>query len=82
MMIVSALASMVLWLQAAPELPSASDASPEAEELVCKTQTGTGTRFKKKTCMTRAQWEALAEQNKRDYAASRDRPTIETRRER
>lgn len=82
MIIVSALASMGLWLQAASELPPASDASPELEELVCKSQTGTGTRFKKKTCMTRAQWEAVAEQNKRDYAASRDRPTIETRRER
>ena len=82
MIIVSALAGFGLWLQAATDLPLANEASPETEDLVCKTQAGTGTRFKKKTCMTRAQWEAIAEQNKRDYAASRDRPTIETRRER
>ena len=81
MPLLSASAALLIALQAAPQPAPLQETEPEKEKLVCKSQTGTNTRFKKKTCMTRAQWDAIAEQNKRDYSESRDRPVIEIRRD-
>ena len=53
----------------------------EADEVVCKSSAKTGTRFRTKTCRSRAQWERMAEEAKRSYSETRDRPTIEIRKE-
>ena len=49
------------------------------DKQVCKTQPRTGTRFQSKICKTRSQWEAEAEQARRDVAdhvnAPRPNPT-------
>lgn len=50
-------------------------------QIVCKYQTKTGTRFKDKTCRTRQQWEELRIQNQRDLKEMVDRVVIEDRRE-
>ena len=69
-------------LAQAVEPATASEAAKAADDskLVCKTKTGTGTRFSKKTCMTHAQWDAVRIQNQRDLKEVADRPLIETQR--
>ena len=70
-------ACFVMTVPALAEEPAKDD----REEMVCKVQKRTDSRFTTKTCRTRAQWQEMAEQQKRDYAETRNRPTIETRRE-
>lgn len=53
----------------------------DRDEVVCKHQKRTDSRFTTKTCRTRAQWDEMAEQQKRDYAETRNRPVIETRKD-
>ena len=60
---------------------SAGSETKDGAKLVCKREAKTGTRFPKKTCHTRAQWDQIAEQNKRDAQEMINRPIIETRRE-
>lgn len=55
--------------------PSASG-DPDASKLICKSQKDTGTRFAKKKCMTKAQWDAVAEQHKRDAKEMIDKALI------
>ncbi|MFD0847738.1 hypothetical protein [Sphingosinicella xenopeptidilytica] len=43
-------------------------ARPDPDEVICKIEDQTNTRFKKKVCMTRRDREALAEAQKRDLA--------------
>ncbi len=47
---------------------TAAPPPPKAPKLVCRTQTPTGTRFRKKVCMTREEYEATAERDRRDMA--------------
>ena len=63
--------------------PAVADdkAKSDRDEVVCKHQKRTDSRFTTKTCRTRAQWDEMAEQQKRDYAETRDRPVIETRKD-
>jgi hypothetical protein len=51
------------------------------DRMVCKRQKKTGTRFESKTCKTAAQWETMAEQNRRDAAEMVNRPQVEIRRD-
>ena len=61
---------------------SAQDTSKsDPDEMICKREKKVNSRFTTQTCHTRAQWAAIAEQNKRDYAESRDRPSIDIRRD-
>lgn len=53
----------------------------DPEELICKQQKRTGTRFATRVCYTRKQWAELSETNKRTYAETRDRPVIDVTRE-
>lgn len=53
----------------------------EADEFVCESSAKTGTRFRTKTCRTPAQWERMAEEAKRNYNETHDRPTVEVRKE-
>ncbi|APZ99560.1 hypothetical protein BWQ93_14505 [Sphingopyxis sp. QXT-31] len=71
-------------LLSVPALASPNDEEAVAvdpkDKLVCKRQQATGTRFFKKICKTAAQWDALAEQHRRDLREAIDRPQIEIRR--
>lgn len=51
-------------------------AKPDPQQQVCKHQKQTGTRFTKKTCRTREQWEAIAEAARREAAESFNKPVI------
>lgn len=61
-----------------PPLPgdAVSANSEDGEKMVCKYQLQTGTRFKKKVCMTAAQWEEMAEQHRSGAKELVDRPQI------
>lgn len=58
-----------------------SERERSEQKLVCKRKPVTGTRFPTKTCRTLAEWDKIAEANKRGAAEMMNRPTIETRRE-
>jgi hypothetical protein len=62
-------------------LPSAGHAfaapDPDDDRIICKKDAKTGTRFQRRLCATKAQWEKMTEQQKRDYSEMRDRPQIE-----
>ena len=46
------------------------------DEMVCKRQAKTGTRFASKICHTRAQWAEITEANKRAAAEDFNKPTV------
>ncbi len=51
------------------------------DRMVCKRTQRTGTRFQTKVCKTAGQWDAIAEQHRRDVSEMVDRPQVEIRRE-
>lgn len=53
----------------------------DGTRMVCKYQMQTGTRFKKKTCKTVAEWEAIAEAARAGAGELMNRPAVETRRD-
>ena len=59
---------------------SSGKAKGDDDRIVCKSKPQTGTRFRTKTCYTAAEWERIAEENRR---AMKDMlgPVIETRRQ-
>ena len=60
-----------LALAAAQPVPSEPRATPPAadsEKMICKHQALTGTRFAKKICYTKADWDAKAEADRRALA--------------
>jgi len=63
---------------AAPTDPRDKEAAAAASdnEIVCKYQAKTGSRFKKKDCRTRLQWDQLSVQHQRDAKEMIDRPHI------
>ena len=49
---------------AADPAPAPVEAAPTVEKMICKSRPETGSLVKrKKTCLTRAQWQAVNEQN-------------------
>ncbi|HZG32434.1 hypothetical protein EAO27_17340 [Sphingopyxis sp. YF1] len=79
--------AVVPLLAGAPAIASDSAGSTEAakanpkDRMVCKRTQQTGTRFKKEVCKTAGQWDAIAEQHRRDLSETVDRPQVEIRRE-
>ncbi len=67
-------------LVSAPAAAASAEAGRDGSKVVCKRESKTGTRFPTKICRTKAQWEALSEQHKRDAKEMIDRPQIEDRR--
>ena len=59
----------------------AGEDTPDPDKLICKQEKKPNSRFTAKTCFTRAQWDEMSEQNKRSYSETRDRPTIDIRRD-
>jgi hypothetical protein len=77
-LIVSMLPLLALSFSAdpAPSVVSGASSSTEDQKIVCKKTGNTGTRFAKKTCRTRAEWDAIREQAMRDAAEAINRPQI------
>lgn len=70
-----------LTLSAAPIVPQQGNLGPTANArpgpeatVVCKYAIKTGTRFKRKTCRTRAQWDAISENSRDMVKGLVDRP--------
>jgi hypothetical protein len=58
--------------QAAPNPPATSaDAASQTEKPLCKSVPVTGSRFSKKVCHTKAEWDAIAAQNAVDVGMRR-----------
>lgn len=51
-------------------------AKNDPDAMICKSEARTNTRFPTKTCRTRAQWDALIEQSKRDASDAINKPAI------
>jgi len=51
------------------------------DRIVCKRTQRTGTRFYDQMCKTVGQWEAIAEEHRRNLNETVDRPQVEIRRE-
>ena len=81
MKVAARLPVMLVQLGLATALPAAAFAftSPneDSERIICKKAPKTGTRFERRLCATKAQWDKMTEQQKRDYSEMRDRPQIE-----
>lgn len=76
------LAVLVMAFPAAAAADNSSKAAAhDGQQLVCKSQARANSRLPKKTCMTKGQWEDMAEQSKRDAKEMIDRPQIEIRRD-
>ena len=55
---------------------TARDREAQEQEVVCKYQAKTGTRFKHRDCRTRLQWDQLSVQSQRDAKEMIDLPKI------
>ena len=55
-------------VQPLPSEPRAAAPATESEKMICKHQALTGTRFAKKICYTKADWDAKAEADRRALA--------------
>jgi hypothetical protein len=73
-----AFASMALGLAviAVPTLGQNQNRAKDPDQPICKIEKKVNSRFTRKVCHTRAEWEAISEANKRDYVEQRDRPSI------
>lgn len=74
---------LALFALTLPIAPQQGNIAPNAnagradDAMVCKYQQKTGTRFKRKTCRTRAQWDAISESSKQTMKDTVDRPQID-----
>jgi len=49
------------------------------QRIICKQTPKSGSRFMRRLCGTKAEWERMTEQHKRAYSEIQNRPTIELR---
>lgn len=52
----------------------------DSGKMICKYQAKSGTRFKTKTCRTKAHWDEVSENARRQAAEDFNKPTISTER--
>lgn len=57
-------AAMPASAEESAQTPQPAAEKPVKEKKVCKTDVGTGSIMPKRTCRTKAEWEALTEQSK------------------
>lgn len=67
---------LMLLLLAQDPAPKPSAEEVAANRVVCKYEAKTGTRFKKRICHTRAQWDEIAQSAQRKGHEMIDRPTL------
>ena len=64
-----------------PAVADDQEPAKDPNEQICKREKKVNSRFTTKTCLTRGQWEAIAEANKRDFAENQSRHKIVIRRD-
>jgi hypothetical protein len=70
-------ALIAVSLASAPAFAGGAKSGKDAgDEMVCKRQAKTGTRFASKVCHTRSQWAEITEANKRAAAEDFNKPTV------
>ena len=63
-----------------PASPVWGSALRDPDKMICKRQAETGTRFQRRICYTKSQWDQIEEAHKRAAREMIDRPVIEIRR--
>lgn len=58
----------------ATPLQAGKPQADDADKVVCKVQAKTNTRFPKKICHTRAEWDRISAQHQREAAEEIERP--------
>jgi hypothetical protein len=78
-----AIAAFMLVSTEPPQIHAYQEASAAGDDqkVICKTKPRTNSRFGKRTCLTRAEWNKRTEQHKRDAAEMINRPIICTGKE-
>lgn len=61
-----------------PVLAAPSSEPPDDQRIVCKQEVKAGSRFAKRTCKSKAQWDLIAEAHKRSAKELIDRPKVNT----
>jgi len=74
--IVAAPAIAVSTPTAAPGTATGGNATADGQKILCKGKPTTGTRFSKSKCMSKAQFEAMVEQQRREADEMFNKPTI------
>jgi hypothetical protein len=72
-MLLNGLLAASLCMVAQPAFTKAS-AERDAEQVVCKSKAKTNTRFPKKICHTRAEWDQISSQHQREAQEEMSRP--------
>ena len=69
-------ALVAVSLASGPAFAGSTKSKDGAQDMVCKRQAKTGTRFASKICYTKAQWEEITEANKRAAAENFNKPAV------
>lgn len=82
-LLVLAVTASMLPLGAAFAVAPSEDAATvnPKDKMVCKRTQRTGTRFYDKVCKTAGQWDAIAEEHRRNLNETVNRPQVEIRRD-
>ena len=64
----SLISMSALLASAIAPAPLAAAAKKDGQKMICKSQPGTGSRFGKRICHTRAEWEVIREEAQRNYS--------------
>ena len=67
-MLTMAVATSMVFAPASP-----ASAASGANKLICKSDSGTGSRVPARTCHTRAEWDKISEENRRASAETMNR---------
>jgi hypothetical protein len=70
--LIAAMAAAVPAAAQDANAPQPTAEKPIKEKKVCKTDVGTGSIMPKRTCRTKAEWEALTEQSKGNLDRTQD----------
>ena len=74
---VSVFAAVVLMAGVSSGSQGQVEPSAKADDaMICKYQARTATRFKKKICYTKARWDEISENSKRQAAEDFNKPSI------
>ena len=65
-------AAMPASAEEGAQTPQPTAEKPAKEKKLCKSEVGTGTIMPKRTCRTKAEWDALTEQSKGNLERTQD----------
>jgi hypothetical protein len=74
-MSITAISATLLLLAAVDPAPAPAKPDPDQERVICKNET-IGTRFKKRVCRTKAEWEQITKDSQAAVKEIQERPGI------